>query len=188
MLKAIGLFLGVLFLTIGWHTASYAKVYFTKEEALRLVFPEATAIEKKTVFLDSEQQKEIERLSKAKLEGKIFTFYIGKKDNTILGYALFGTHTIRTKPEVYIVAINPNGSLKQVEILAFYEPQEYLPTKRWFKQFIGKFLDDDLRLKRGIDAISGATLSAQGIISEARKVLAIFNITIQQKNEISNQR
>lgn len=188
MLKAIGVFLSAFFLAIGLHAASYAKVYFTKEEALRLVFPEANAIEKKTVFLDSEQQKEIEKLSKAKVEGRVFTFYMGKKDNATLGYALFGAHTIRTKPEVYIIAINPEGSLRQVEILAFYEPQEYLPAKKWFKQFAGRFLNDDLRLKRGIDAISGATLSAQGIVSEARKVLAIFNIAIQQRNEISNQR
>lgn len=176
MSKAGGLFLCISFLIIITEgSPSYAKVYFTKGEALRLVFPEADAIEKKVVYLDSDQQARIERLSKARLENKIFTFYIGKKDNTILGYALFGTHTIRTKPEVYIVAINPDGSLKMVEILAFYEPQEYLPSKKWFTQFKDKVLDDDLWLKKGIDAISGATLSADGIIRETRKALAIFN-------------
>ncbi len=155
-------------------TSIFAKVYQTKEEALKLAFPEADTIEKKVVFLDDKEQKETEAIAKVKMDSKIYTFYTGKMGQVILGYAIFGSHIVRTKPEVYMVVINADGSLKSVEVLAFYEPEEYLPPRRWFDQFAGKVLDDALWAKRGISAVTGATLSANGITQEVRKVLAIF--------------
>lgn len=164
-------------------TSIFAKVYQTKEKALRLAFPEAGTIEKKTVFLDSEDQKKVEAVAKVKVDSKIFTFYTGKIGQVILGYAIFGSHIVRTKPEVYMVVINPDGSLKSVEILAFYEPEEYLPPKRWFEQFTDKVLDDTLWPKRGIRAVSGATLSVNSITQEVRKALAVFQVMILKKEK-----
>ena len=125
-----------------WTSPVSAKVYHTRDEALAMAFPGADGMEKKTVFLDDEEKKKVEVLARAKLDSRILTFHIGKKGNNILGYALLGSHIVRTKPEVYMVVINPDGSLKRVEILAFYEPEEYLPTRRWFDRFAGKVLDD----------------------------------------------
>ena len=85
---------------------------------------------------------------------------------------------VRTKQEVYLVVINPDSSIKQVEILAFYEPEEYLPSKRWFQKFAGKILDNELWPRRGISAVTGATLSVNGITQEIRKVLAVFKIMV----------
>lgn len=168
----------LILFAMGWGNPSQAKVYKTKDMALRDAFPGVEVIEKKMVFLDEDDQKKVEATAKVKLDGRIFTFYIGRKGQTILGYALFGSHVVRTKPEVYIVVINPDGSLRYVEILAFYEPEEYLPPKRWFEQLVGKFLDDTLWPKRGIRAVAGATLSVNGITQEVRKALAVFEVMI----------
>jgi len=89
----------------------------------------------------------IQEISKAKIESKLFTYYTVRGKDSILGYAIFGSHIVRTKPEVYMVVINPDGSIRYIEILAFYEPEEYLPPKRWFEQFNGKVLDDTSGLK-----------------------------------------
>ncbi len=188
----MGIFFGIIiFVTtlVGGWTPAYAKVYHTKEDALKLAFPDIQEIEKKTVFLDEVQEKKIEEFAKTKIEGRVFTFYVGKKDSKVIGYAIFGSNVVRTKPEVYMAVINPDGSLRLIEILAFYEPEEYLPSKKWFRQFHNKTLDDDLWLKRGINAISGATMSANGIIREVRKVLAVFKVAIlEEKDEIPGKR
>jgi len=157
------------------------KVFLTKDDALKKAFPEANEIERLTIFLTDSDINKIQVLSKAKIESKIFTYYIARGRNGIIGYVIFGSHIVRTKPEVYMVVINPDGSIKYVEILAFYEPEEYLPPKRWFEQFNGKVLDDTLWTKRGISAVTGATLSANGITQEVRKALAVFQIMILKK-------
>ena len=61
----------------------------------------------------------------------------------------------------------------RVEILSFSEPEEYLPRKRWTDLFHGRKLDDDLRLRRGVHGISGATLSAEAATQAVRRVLAL---------------
>ena len=187
--KNIGILFGVILVIMSLCTHSYAKVYYTKEDALKLAFPDASKIEKKTVFLDAVQKDRIEELAKTKTESRVFNFYTGEKNEEVIGYALFGSHVVRTKPEVYMAVINPDGSLRFIEILAFYEPEEYLPAKKWFSQFKDKRLNDDLWLKRGISAISGATMTANGIIREVRKALAIFKVAIlEEKDEVPDKR
>ena len=158
-----------------------AKVYINKEDALKLAFPETVRVERKTIFLTGEEVEKIEALSRVRLESKIFTYYVGIGDESVAGYAFLGSHIVRTKPVVYMVVINPAGSLKYVEILAFYEPEEYLPSRRWFDQFKGKVLDNNLWPKRGISAVSSATLSVNGITAEVRKILSIIEIKILDK-------
>ena len=181
---------GVIFvIVLGWMVPSYAKVYYTKEDALKLAFPDVQKIERKTVFLDKVQEKKVKELARTKVESRVYTFYVGEKDGAVIGYALFGSNVVRTKPEVYMAVINTDGSLRFIEILAFYEPEEYLPSKKWFKQFNNKTLNDDLWLRRGINAISGATMSANGIIKEARIALAVFKVTILgEKDEVPDKR
>lgn len=158
------------------------KVYLTRDDALQQVFAGAKNVERKNLFLTDENVKQIEALSKTKLDSKLFTYYEATDGKGSIGYAVFGSHVVRTKPEVYMVVVNPDGSLKHVEILAFYEPEEHLPPKRWFEQFTGKLLDENLWPRRGIKAVSGATLSANAITQEVRKVLAVFEVMIIIKN------
>ncbi len=164
-----------------WDSPAIGKVYLTKDEALKEAFPDVNGIERFTLFLSDDDVKQIQTLSKVKVESKIFTYYMVKGEEGIIGYAIFGSHIVRTKPEVYMVVINPDGSVEHIKILAFYEPEEYLPPKKWFEQFNGKVLDDNLWHKRGISAVTGATLSANGITQEVRKALAIFRIMILKK-------
>jgi len=175
-------FIIILFITILYVNPADGKVYLTKDDALKKAFPDAV-IDRKTLFLSDEDVKRVESLSGVKVESKILTYYIAMENGGVIGYAFFGSHIVRTKPEVYMVIINPDGSLNHIKILAFYEPEEYLPPKRWFEQFNGKVLDDNLWTKRGISAVTGATLSANGITQEVRKALAVFQIMILKKED-----
>ena len=159
------------------------KVYITKDDALKKAFPEASEIERLNLFLTDSDMNRIQDISGGKVESKLLTYYKARGKEGILGYAILGSHIVRTKPEVYMVVINPDGSIRYVEILAFYEPEEYLPPKRWYGQFAGKVLDDNLWHKRGISAMTGATLSANGITQEVRKALAVFQIMILKKGD-----
>lgn len=168
--------LSALFILI-WHGPVPAKVYFTRDEALKRAFPGAQ-LERRTLFFDDDDVKRIQDLSKARVESKIFNYYQATAGGRVIGYAVLESHIVRTKPEVFMAVITPRGEVERIEILAFYEPEEYLPPSRWLDLFKGRRLDDQLRVRRGISAVSGATMTVEGLTREIRKVLAVFELKI----------
>ncbi len=156
-----------------------AKVFISKNEALKLAFPGSDTIDKKSFFLKPEQIVAIEKLSKTKVDSKLFLLYIGKKDGQPTGYAAIDTHTVRTKSQTILVVINPDGSLKYTEILAFFEPLEYKPTESWIDLFKDKKITNGIKIGYDIPNISGATLSSNGTANAVKKILAVFEIVVK---------
>jgi Na+-translocating ferredoxin:NAD+ oxidoreductase RnfG subunit len=159
--------------------ASFSQVFMTKDRALKVAFPDADQIEKKTVFLSEEQAKKIESIARSQVDSKLYIFYVGKKGDKTLGYAVIDTHRLRTKTETVMVVINPDGTLKEVEILAFFEPPEHMPTQRWIQQFEGKTLDDSLWIGRGIPNITGATITSNALVKAIRRIMAVYHVAVK---------
>lgn len=148
---------------------------------MRLAFPQADSIERQTLFLTEGQLAEIQKQARAKVESKIVIYYRAAKAEKIAGYAFFETTTVRTKPATIMAVINPDSTLRVVEILSFYEPQDYLPAPRWLALFRGRILNDGLWPKRDIHHISGATLTVQAITLAVRRLLATFIIAVPKE-------
>ena len=165
----------VFFSLVGF-SLSHGQVFKTQSDVLQEAFPRNSRVERKVIFLTDEQITNIEKRAKAKLETKLITYYVGSVDDSTIGYAFFETNVVRTKPETFVVILKPDGSIKSVEILAFYEPLDYLPTPRWLRLFNDKILSDSLWPKRDIHNITGATLTVQAITQGVRKTLAIYGI------------
>lgn len=155
-----------------------AKVFYAKEEALRVAFPEAEVIDKQTFFLTDDQKKQVETLAGTRLDSKLVTIYMGKRGQKLLGYAMIDVHTVRTLPEAVMVVLSPEGRVASTLILAFYEPLEYLPNERWLKQFDQAGLTPDLRVGGRIAGITGATLTARAMSESVRKILALYQVLI----------
>lgn len=178
--EKIVLFLG--FLTLLIVQESQAQVFKKQDEALMHAFPDSATIERRVLFLTDEQTNAIQEMAKTKLESKIVTYYEGSRQDSVLGYVFFGTETVRTKPATFMTVLQADGSINYVEILAFYEPMDYLPIPKWFTQFIGKSMDQALWPRRGIHNVSGATLSVRAITFGVRKVLATYEIAIRKES------
>lgn len=157
------------------------EVFLTREEALSRAFPEAIQIERKSVFLTDEQVSEIQKSARAKVGSKIVTYYAATEAQGGLGYAFIDTRTVRTMPITYMTVVDADSSVRAVEILAFHEPQDYLPSSRWLSQFDGKTLDANLLVRHGIQGISGATLSAASLSDGVRTILATFEVAVPKK-------
>ncbi len=156
--------------------AAGAKVFLTREEALRLVFPGAT-IERRTAFLTESQRRQIRDLSgQSDLPAALATFYVATKEGKTAGFGYFDAHLVRTMPETIMVAVDPAGSILRIEVLSFDEPEEYKPRPAWYAQFSGKPLNAELSLKRGIRPVAGATLTARATTDAARRVLALHRV------------
>jgi hypothetical protein len=149
-----------------------------RDEALKLAFPGADRIEKREIFLTEKQAREIESLSKSKLTARLYIVYEGFNGVKSLGYAIIDTHNLRTKTETVIFVINPDGTLRQAEILAFFEPPEYMPGKNWIALFYGKSILDSLKPGKDIPNITGATITSTSLAQTIRQVLAIARVAI----------
>lgn len=157
-------------------TESMGTVFKKPEDALRSIFRGA-AIETKNIILKPEQVREVERLSGMKQDERLVSFYEAKKGNEILGYAFIDVHIVRTKSATLLYVINPAGKIDSMEVLSFSEPLDYLPNENWLNLFIGRSIDkDEIRLRRDIAAITGATITARVITDNTRKVLAIWKV------------
>lgn len=153
----------------------------SQEDALKIAFPYDSKVERKTIFLNEEQITEIQKKSKAKMHSEIVTYYIGETEKNMRGYAFFESHNVRTMPETMMTVLNPDGSVKMVEILAFHEPPDYKASKKWLEQLEGKKEIHELWVKRGLRNITGSTLTTQAIAEGVRRQLAIFEIILRSE-------
>lgn len=153
---------------------AHGKLFMSQDAAIRKAFPDAERVDRKTLYLTPEQIQEIEKSAKARVDSSVISYYQGRKGNAFLGTAFFDTRLVRTMPMTTMTVVNPDGSLAFVEVLSFYEPEDYLPRLRWLDLFKGKSFSDRLRLRRDIPNVTGATLSCQTISDGVRAQLAIY--------------
>jgi hypothetical protein len=161
-------------------TDAEAKVFYSKEEALATAFPDSETVETRTFFLTAEQQQRAAALATAPIESQLVSVYVGRKAGHVLGYAFIETNVVRTLPETFLIVVSPQGVVQRLFVLAFYEPEEYLPSNRWLRQFDDKPLTPALQLRRDIHGIAGSTLTSRAVTNGVRKTLALFQILIQE--------
>ncbi|MEJ5173635.1 MAG: FMN-binding protein [Hydrogenothermaceae bacterium] len=142
------------------------------EEALKQIYPSST-IEVKNIVIPHSVIEKLQRDHNVKLDSRIVTFYIVKKDGKVIAYGYVDIHTVRTKPEAVLYTITPDGKIDIVEVLAFNEPLEYLPEESWFKQFSKKD-ENSLKFKKDIQNLTGATLTSRAITENGRKAIILW--------------
>ncbi len=173
-------YLLILFVITITITSIFAKVYQTKDEVLKKYFSDSV-IEKKVLFLSNDEVKIVQNISKTKLNSKLFIYYVVYNKNNEKKYVSIESCIVKTKPVIIMVVINNKAEIENVEVLAFYEPEEHLPSKKWFELFKNKKLNDNLQVKKDIDAISGATFTTKAITNQIRVILAIYETMILKK-------
>jgi hypothetical protein len=153
------------------------KVFLTQEEALALAFPKCD-VTRTTLILD-----EKERMRAAELAGKdvdvdrrVVYAYVATKDEKLVGTAYFDAHRVRTLQEVLMFVVDGDAKIARLEMLSFGEPEEYIPRGKWYAQFVGRKLDDGLRIKGDIQGVTGATLTATATADAARRTLALHAV------------
>lgn len=154
---------------------SAAKVFLSVDEALKLAFP-GCQVERRTAYLTAEQVKRARALSGGEVPSALVTHHVARRNGQPAGVAYFDTHRVRTLPETLMIVVGPQGRVSRIEVISFREPEEYMPRGAWYQQFLGKGLDRDLQLKRGVRPVTGATLTARATTEAVRRVLALHQV------------
>ncbi|HEU5218723.1 MAG TPA: FMN-binding protein [Gemmatimonadales bacterium] len=96
-----------------------------------------------------------------------------RRSDSVLGFAEVRNVIGKDQPITFLVAIDPEGRLKDVDILVYREPYGgEIAYEAWRKQFRGKTADSPLVVDRDIRGISGATISVNSVTAGVRRVLA----------------
>ncbi|PHS56205.1 MAG: FMN-binding protein [Sulfurimonas sp.] len=167
----------IMFLTIQLN----AKMITSPIDAMINSFGDKVKISKKNILLTTKQAKNISKDAKTKLNSKIFRIFKAVKAKKVLGYGVLVSKKVRSKNAVILYIINKDSILKSIEIIAFNEPTEYIPSKTWISQFDNISTDKRLRIGKEIPTITGATLSARSIVDGSRIALAFYDEILKGK-------
>ncbi len=158
-----------------------AKILISPIDAMKQMYGEESIVVKKNILVSKKQAKIIQQEAKVKLESKIFRIFKATKDEKLLGFGVLINKKVRSKNAVVIYFISSDSILKNIEIIAFNEPLEYLPSKKWNSQFQDIKTDKMLRVSKEIPTITGATLSARSITDGSRIAFALYNEVLRDK-------
>jgi len=157
-----------------------AKTYLTPKQAEKVCFPLADKFEWKTHRYSMEEIKKIYESSRLKVIDPGIWFGIAYKDNKVIGVLAFDRCIGKHEYIDYVIALTPEGRVKQVEILNYRESWGYeVRREGWRKQFIGKNAAAKLDLNDGIHNISGATLSCRGITRGVKRVCHTWDVVLR---------
>lgn len=151
----------------------YATEYLTVEQAQKALFPDAERFDAQAVDFTKEQRRAIQKSAKTSVPAGPPHVWKALGGGVLKGYVwvdrVIGKHELIT----YAVALHPDGSVKQVEIMDYRETYGgEVQRKAWRDQFVGKTAADPLKLDRDIRNISGATLSSRNVATGVRRILA----------------
>jgi Na+-translocating ferredoxin:NAD+ oxidoreductase RnfG subunit len=154
------------------HSAQ-ALVYLSVEQAQALMFPGQT-LTPLPVALAAADIAAIEKDAGVPV-------YAGSLTAWKCADGYFFTDSVIGKHDLirYAVALDTDGRVLNVEILEYREAYGgEVRNTRWLHQFVGLHHGDTVKVGRGVQNISGATLSSQHVTDGIRRLLATYAIAI----------
>ena len=150
------------------------QVYLTKKRAFEIAFPGADKVDREKKWLTKEQKKAIGDLCLQNIKTNRVIFYVGKRDGVPMGYAIIDHEIGKSFPITFMVVLNVDGSVRDVEILVYREPRGWeVRYPSFMDQFTGKNADTDYRI---INSITGATLSVRAMVKGVSRATAAYKV------------
>lgn len=154
--------------------------YLTVESAQKAVYPDADAFSEIAVNPSAEQlQALLSRAGPQPTHGRI-RIWRATHGNALLGHFFVDEVIGRQNLITYAVGIDPDGSLRGLEILAYRESHGgEIRNPAWRAQFDHRNSLDQLRFRTDIKNISGATLSSEHVTEGVRWLVALWQSVLR---------
>ena len=155
-------------------------VYLTKKEAFALAFPGADHIKKEKKWLTDTQREAIGKIIGEEYKARRLTYYFGLDEaDKLMGAMIIGNEIGRSYPITFMVVINLDGTVKDVEIMVYREPHGWeVRFESFLSQFFGRDGGDPFD---NISNITGATLSVRSMTKGVKKAVAEFQVIYKDK-------
>src|ERR1051325_7938416 len=156
--------------------STFAVQYLTVDQAQRAIFPGKSLVSA-PVKLSAAQRKAIAQASGVRVLHDDQQVWRVSGGGWFIVDEVVGKHEFIT----YAVGLNTNGSVKQIEVMDYRETYGgEIRNEKWRAQFVGKTSQSQLKLKRDIKNISGATLSCRHVTDGVKRLLAFYEVALKR--------
>ena len=167
---------------------AHAKRYLTPMQAQKLCFPEADTFEWKTHRYSAAEAGRIKQLSGTAVQDPGAWYALALKDGRVIGAIVVDRVTGKHELIDYVVALDPTGKVRSVEILEYRESiGDEVRRAGWRKQFHGKDSRAKIKLYNDIANISGATISCRNITDGVRRICSTWQLVLRPALESANR-
>jgi Na+-translocating ferredoxin:NAD+ oxidoreductase RnfG subunit len=158
----------------------YATTYMTIEQAQKVCFPGASSFLSADVNLTAQQKKAVEKDSGVGVRLNSQKVWRAMAGDKFLGWIIqdevLGKHEFIN----WALALNPDGTVKQIEILDYRETYGYqIREEKWRQQFYGKQHGAKFKLDEDIKNVSGATLSCRHVTDGVKRLLSLYEVVLK---------
>jgi len=155
-------------------------VFLTKKQALKLAFPGIRKFKRNKVWLTESQKKAVTETYGDKFDKSRLTFFEAlREDGTMAGVMTIGNEIGRSYLITFMVVINVDGTVKDVEIMVYREPHGWeVRFETFMSQFFGRDANDPFN---DINNITGATLSVRSMTKGVKKAVSLYKVLYLDK-------
>ncbi len=152
-----------------------AKIYASVEQAQKLLLPNKQ-LHQTPILIDKELQEKMRVASSIRHPFQGNRIWKANDGSWFVVDEVVGKHEMIT----YAVGLNPAGSITGIEILEYVESYGYeVAEAKWRNQFVGKNIDDPIKLNQDIQNIGGATLSCKHIADGVKRVAVLHELVLK---------
>lgn len=188
--KLYGFVSVVMFLAV-FCGVSYGMELLNDQQALKEMFPDAEKIvTEKKVFTEGELAAVKVKLggfltyrqADAKARNEYELFYCIKNGKKI-GVAIIEEQPAKWGPVKYIIALDSEtGKVKNLAVMSYTEKRgRPIARRNFLEQFVNK--GSEIALGKGINAVSGATVSSDATCFAVKKVVVLYEETVLNKKK-----
>ena len=121
------------------------------------------------------QKAAIEKRIGQRLLKSEYVFYVAKKGEQVVGYALFDQERGQHEMIDFATFFDATGKVTRVEVVAYREPYgDGIRSARFRRQFVGRSAASSMRPGKEIDVISGATLSTGAMVRAVKRAAVLL--------------
>ena len=165
----------ILFLVLILTFPSYSQVNMTIDQALEKYFP-GLDIKKEKVYLTKKLVKDLTEKAESRFQSRVFTYYEAASGSNRKFTAFVITHKLRTRTQTLFIVFDNGGRMKSSEVIAFYEPEEYIMSGSWFKQFYNKTLPAQMPKYNEIIRVANSTISYNETTKAIKRVANLYSL------------
>jgi hypothetical protein len=169
----------MIFVVTGAHaeTPKWQKItiFQPHDQAIASAFADADTTWAETWTLSDEDRTAlVGKLGEVVTETSI-EFHRGRRGSQDLGWVLVLDEIGLYAPITHLIKVGPDRRVSKVQVLVFRETRgDGIKRSRFLRQFRGQSINNRMGIGRGIDGVTGATLSSQAIVRGVRKALELI--------------
>ena len=152
-----------------------AKMYISSEQAQQILFPNKV-LSKSPIIITDDLQEKMQAASSIRHPFQGDRIWRSSDGGWFVIDEVVGKHEMIT----YAVALNAKGSVLGIEVLEYVESYGYeVAEAQWRKQFVGKTINDPIKLNQDIQNIGGATLSCKHLTDGVKRITVLYDLTLK---------